>query len=191
VPLDFRSAAQWRRWLAKNHARSAGEWVYMYKRGAKRTGLRYPEALDEALCFGWIDGQIHAVDRDRFRQRWTPRRPGSVWSQRNKASVERLTAEGRMVEPGLAQVRAAQRNGRWQAAYTARTAPELPADLRRALVAVPAAWRNFNEFAPSYRTMYIAWVADAKRDVTRERRIEAVVRRARENRRPGIDPMYG
>jgi len=188
-PLDFRSAGEWRRWLRRNHAKSRGEWVYMYKKGAS-AGLRYVEALDEALCFGWIDGQIKTVDRDRFRQRWTPRRPGSIWSQLNRDRVKRLTADGRMASAGLAAVRAAKRCGKWQTAYTSRTAPELPTDLRKALRTVPEAWRNFSRFAPSYRTMYIGWVADAKREETRQRRIAAVVRRAREGRKPGISSFY-
>ncbi len=187
--LDLRTREQWRRWLVRNHAKSQGEWVYMYKKGTK-VGLRYSDALDEALCFGWIDGQIKTVDRDRFRQRWTPRRPGSIWSQVNKAKVKRLIADGRMTQAGLAAVRAAKRNGKWQAAYTSRTAPVLPADLREALKAVTAAWRSFSRFAPSYRTMYIGWVTDAKRLETRQRRIAVVVRRARENRKPGIGPLY-
>ncbi len=188
-PLDFRSAAEWRKWLRRNHAKSQGEWVYMYKKLAK-SGLRYPEALDEALCFGWIDGQIHAVDQDKFRQRWTPRRKGSIWSLVNRTKVRRLTAEGRMAEAGLAAVRAAKRGGKWQSVYTSRTAPELPADLRKALKKVPEAWRNFDKFAPTYRNMYIGWVADAKQAETRRRRVAAVVRRACENRKPGMDSLY-
>jgi uncharacterized protein YdeI (YjbR/CyaY-like superfamily) len=161
----------------------------MYKKAAG-DGLRYQDALDEALCFGWIDGQIHAVDEEKFRQRWTPRRKGSIWSQVNKTKVKQLTAEGRMTDAGMAAVRAAKRSGKWQAAYTSRTAPKLPADLRIALKAVTAAWHNFSRFAPSYRMMYIGWVADARRPETRQRRIAAVVRRAGENRKPGIGPLY-
>jgi uncharacterized protein YdeI (YjbR/CyaY-like superfamily) len=188
-PRDFRNAADWREWLKRNHAKSQGEWVYMYKKGAK-VGLRYHEALDEALCFGWIDGQIHAVDEEKFRQRWTPRRKGSIWSQVNKAKVKRLMAEGKMTESGRAAVRAAKRCGKWQAAYTSRTAPELPADLRKALKSVAPSWINFSRFAPSYRAMYIGWVADAKQPETRQRRIAAVVRRARENLKPGMSSLY-
>ena len=188
-PLDFRSAAEWRRWLARNHAKSQGEWVYMYKKAAK-AGLRYPEALDEALCFGWIDGQVKAVDGEKFRQRWTPRRKGSIWSLVNRAKVKRLTAEGRMTEAGLAAVRAAKQNGRWQTACTSRAALELPADLRKALKASPEALSNFDRLAPTYRNRYIGWVADAKRSETRQRRVAAVVRRARENRKPGIGSLY-
>ena len=188
-PLDFVNAMEWRKWLRRNHAKSQGEWVYMYKKVAK-TGLRYPEALDEALCFGWIDGQIHAVDRERFRQRWTPRRKGSVWSQVNKTRVKRLIAEGRTAKAGLAAVGDAKKTGKWQAAYTNRRVESVPADLRKALQADREAWRKFKGFARTYRNMYTGWVADAKRAETRQRRIEAVVRRAREGRKPGMSSLY-
>lgn len=189
-PLDFRDAAEWRKWLRQNHARSQGEWVYMYKRGAARNGLRYQEALDEALCFGWIDGQIRAVDNDRFKQRWTPRRKGSVWSQVNKTKVNRLIAAGRVTEAGLAVVREAKKTGKWQAAYSNQRDDSVPADLVKALRAEPEAWKNFNSFARTYRNMYAGWVLDAKQAETRQRRIAAVVRRARENRKPGMDSLY-
>ncbi len=188
-PLDFRSAWEWRKWLRRNHAKSHGEWVYMYKKVAK-SGLRYPEALDVALCFGWIDGQIHAVDNDKFRQRWTPRRKGSIWSLVNRTKVKWLTAEGRMTEAGLVAVRVAKQSGKWQTAYTSRVAPKLPADLRKALKKVPEAWSNFSRFAPTYRNMYVGWVTDAKQTETRRRRVAAVVRRACENRKPGMDSLY-
>jgi uncharacterized protein YdeI (YjbR/CyaY-like superfamily) len=189
APLDFRSATEWRKWLKRNHAKSQGEWVYMYKKAAK-SGLRYREALDEALCFGWIDGQIHAVDQEKFRQRWTPRRPGSVWSQVNKDKVKRLVAEGRMTEAGLAAVRQARETGKWQAAYTNRRADAVPSDLMKALRADPEAWRNFKGLAQTYRNMYAGWVADAKRAETRQRRIAAVVRRALRNLGPGMGSLY-
>lgn len=189
-PLDFAGAAAWRRWLARNHAKSDGKWVYMYKKDARRKGLRYPDALDEALCFGWIDGQVKAVDADRYRQRWTPRRKTSTWSDTNKRKVKRLIAEGRMAEPGLAAVRAAKRDGRWAAGSGAPRPDRVPPELLQALAAAPQAARNFAAFAPSYRRLYAAWVADARTETTRARRIAAVVRRARENRKPGITGLY-
>ncbi len=190
APLDFGDAKAWRMWLAQNGRKSDGEWVYMYKKGADRPGLRYQEALDEALCFGWIDGQIKAVDKDRFKQRWTPRRKGSVWSQVNKSKVKRLAAEGRMAEAGLAAVRDAKRAGTWQAAYTNQREERVPAELVRALRSEPEAWQNFQRFAPTYRNMYAGWVAQAKQEATRQRRIAAVVRRSMQNRKPGMDSPY-
>ena len=188
-PLDFRHAKEWQRWLRRNYAKSQGEWVYMYKKAA-RDGLRYQDALDEALCFGWIDGQIHAVDEEKFRQRWTPRRTGSVWSQANKTRATRLIAEGRMTGAGLAAVKEARRTGKWQAAYTNRREDRVPADLAKALRAEPEAWRNFKGLAQTYRNMYAGWVRGAKRAETRQRRIAAVVRRALRNLKPGMGSLY-
>ena len=187
--LDFSTREQWRRWLQRNHAQSQGKWVYMYKKCAK-SGLRYQDALDEALCFGWIDGRIHAVDEEKFRQRWTPRRPGSVWSQANKDRVRRLVVEGRMCEAGLAEVKHARQTGKWQAAYTNRREEAVPTDLVNALRADPVAWRNFKGLAQTYRNMYAGWVQDAKRTETRQRRIAAVVRRALRNLKPGMGSLY-
>ena len=188
-PLDFRSAAEWREWLRRNHAKSSGEWVYMYKKVAKG-GLRYLEALDEALCFGWIDGQIKAVDRDRFKQRWTPRRPGSIWSQVNKTKVKRLMAEGRMTDAGFAAVKTARKTGKWQKAYSNRRPSGVPRELIDALKSDQTAWHGFNRLAPSYRRIYTGWVADAKQAGTRQRRIAAVVRRALKGIKPGIGSFY-
>ena len=162
----------------------------MYKKGAERKGLRYPEALDEALCYGWIDGQLKAVDEDRYRQRWTPRRKGSNWSEVNKRKVRRLTADGRMAEPGLARVRAAKRDGRWRKQSTARKKDGIPPELLAALKTDSRALANFRAFAESYRRTYAGWVAEAKTDATRKRRAEAVARRSRENRKPGIGSLY-
>ena len=173
----------------RNHAKSQGEWVYMYKKAA-RIGLRYQEALDEALCFGWIDGQIHAVDAEKFRQRWTPRRKGSVWSKANKDRVKRLVAQGRMCRAGLAAVTAAKQTGKWQAAYTNRREDRVPADLARALRTEPEAWRNFRSLAQTYRNMYAGWVNDAKGAETRQRRIAAVVSRALRKLKPGMGSLY-
>jgi len=187
--LDFRSRGGWRRWFARNHAKSQGEWIYMYKKATKG-GLRYHDALDEALCFGWIDGQIHAVDEEKFRRRWTPRRTGSVWSQANKTRATRLIAEGRMTGAGLAAVKEARRTGKWQAAYTNRREDRVPAELAKALRAEPEAWRNFKGLAQTYRNMYAGWVRGAKRAETRQRRIAAVVRRALRNLKPGMGSLY-
>jgi uncharacterized protein YdeI (YjbR/CyaY-like superfamily) len=160
----------------------------MYKKSARRTGLCYPEALEEALCFGWIDGQVRAVDEDRYKQRWTPRRKNSTWSEVNRRKVAELTRAGRMAEPGLAAVRTAKRDGRWAGRPKRRAG--MPPELLVALKADPKALANFRAFAPSYRRIYSGWVAEAKTDATRARRVEAVVRRSRENRRPTITSMY-
>ena len=162
----------------------------MYKRNARTTGLRYADALEEAICYGWIDGQMKSVDCDRFRQRWTPRRPGSIWSQTNRARALKLIAQGRMARPGMAAIRAARKSGAWQNAYPNVAPVKIPRDLALALSADRVAQENFRRFAPSARRMFTGWVLDARQAATRERRIAAVVRRSRENRKPGIDSPY-
>src|SRR3954451_12069710 len=119
-------AAGWRAWLADNHASSPGVWLVLTKKGGQVTRLDYAAALDEALCFGWIDGQVGRRDEGSMRQRFTPRRARSAWSKRNVEHIARLSAEGRMTPAGQAAVDAAQADGRWQAAYAGAAAAEFP-----------------------------------------------------------------
>jgi uncharacterized protein YdeI (YjbR/CyaY-like superfamily) len=150
-------AAAWRGWLADNHALSPGVWLVLGKKGGTVTSLTYDDALDEALCFGWIDGQVAKRDAGSYRQRTTPRGPKSAWSARNVGHVERLEAAGRMHEAGRAAVAAAKADGRWEMAYAGQAAAELPADLVAAVAEVPAAQAMFevlsavNRFALYYR----------------------------------------
>src|SRR5438105_12253448 len=128
----------WRRWLRSHHAREPCVWVALAKKGGLGpTSLSYDEALEEALCCGWIDGQVRRHDEHTYRQRFTPRRPRSSWSARNVAIVERLTAEGRMSDAGLEAVARAKADGRWEAAYPGAASIEVPADLSAALDARP------------------------------------------------------
>jgi uncharacterized protein YdeI (YjbR/CyaY-like superfamily) len=184
--LSFASREEWRQWLALNHGSSGGVWLYVHKKGSSTRGLRYEEAVEEALCFGWIDSRVRAHDADRFVQWFSPRKEGSIWSETNRRRVARLAKRGTMVEAGLRSVRVAKRNGMWDTLPNRSDDPEPGADLREALRADPAAWRGWRSFTPSYRKMYLYWVDDAKRPQTRERRIAEVVRRSREGRKPGM-----
>jgi uncharacterized protein YdeI (YjbR/CyaY-like superfamily) len=114
--IAFASAAEWERWLEDNHADSAGVWIKIAKKGTGIESVRYPEVLESALCFGWIDGRREALDERYFLQRYTPRRPRSNWSRINRDKVERLIADGRMRPAGLAEVERAKADGRWEAA---------------------------------------------------------------------------
>ena len=168
-------AAAWRAWLTDNHASSPGVWLVLTKKGGQVTELDYAAALDEALCFGWIDGQVGRRDEGSMRQRFTPRRPRSQWSKRNVEHVARLTAEGRLTPAGQAAVDAAKADGRWQAAYAGPAANELPDDLASALAASPSAkamWdvlTSQNRYAITYR------IGQAKRAETRARRVAEFV----------------
>jgi uncharacterized protein YdeI (YjbR/CyaY-like superfamily) len=185
-PLFFPTVARWRQWLRKNHGRDTGVWVRLAKKGT-RLGIGYAEALEEALCWGWIDGKIHRQDDRYFAQWFSPRRPRSVWSLANRCTAERLAAEGRMQPAGLAKVAEAKKSGRWAAAYASAAPPRMTADVRRALhdTSVLAAWEGL---APSRRLQLLYWIDDAKRPETRARRIAGLPRLVRENRLPGFGP---
>jgi uncharacterized protein YdeI (YjbR/CyaY-like superfamily) len=184
TPLFFPTIGRWRQWLRRNHRRDDGTWVLMAKKGAT-SGVFYKEALEEALCWGWIDGKIHRHDECYFAQWFSPRRPRSVWSLANRRTVERLIAEGRMQPSGLARVEEAKAGGRWESAYASAAPPRMGADTRRALADAGAleAWRKL---APSRRLQLLYWIGDAKRAETRARRIAELPALVKENRLAGF-----
>jgi uncharacterized protein YdeI (YjbR/CyaY-like superfamily) len=183
--LEFGDRVGWRRWLEENHSSVDGAWVIIQRKGSEREGLRYEEAVDGAVCFGWIDSRMNSIDGERFRLRFSPRRRGSVWSLLNRERAERLIEAGLMEEAGLRAVEEAKGNGMWDAAYTSRVEPEVPEDLSEALKENKEAWENFEAFSNSAKLMYVRWVEGAKREGTRARRISEVVRKAALNIRPG------
>ncbi len=157
----FKSEAAFEAWLRTHHSRETEIWVRIYKKASGKPTVTNTQALDVALCWGWIDGIRKALDQDSFLQRYSPRRPRSIWSQVNRDNVARLTAAGRMMPPGQQQVDAAKTDGRWAAAYAPiRAASEatIPADLRAAIEANPRARKTFqtlgrlNLFALAFRT---------------------------------------
>jgi uncharacterized protein YdeI (YjbR/CyaY-like superfamily) len=174
--LAVLDAAAWRRWLADHHAEEAGVWLVLAKKGTTEpTSLTYEQALDEALCHGWIDGQVGRRDERTFRQRFTPRRARSTWSKRNVGHVERLLREGRMHAAGVAQVERAKADGRWQAAYAGQASIEVPEDLAIALAAEPRAQAMFEILTSQNRYAVLYRIDAAKRASTRARRIEQYV----------------
>ena len=174
--LTVADRAAWRAWLTEHHGDDRGVWLTLAKKGAAApTSLTYDEALEEALCHGWIDGQIRGGDKDSYRQRFTPRTPRSGWSKRNVAIAERLMAEGRMQAPGLAAVERAKADGRWDAAYAGAASIEVPADLAAALESNPAARTMFENLNGRNRYAVLYRIETAKRAETRSRRIEQFV----------------
>ena len=183
--LHFENSREWHEWLSLNHDKEAEAWAVIQKKSSGQKGLRYEEALDEALCFGWIDGKMKTIDAEKFALRFSPRKAKSVWSRINRDKAEQLIYQGRMTDAGLARVEEAKKNGTWENAYTNKQRDEIPPDLEAALLADRIAWLNFQKFANSYRNMYTGWVVEAKTEITRRRRIEEVVRRASLNKKPG------
>ncbi|GAB2682818.1 YdeI/OmpD-associated family protein [Thalassiella azotivora] len=169
-------ATAWREWLTEHHAQPTGVWLTLAKKGTTSpTSLRYDQALEEALCFGWIDGQARRGDDATYSQRFTPRRPRSIWSQRNVGIVERLTAEGRMRPAGVEQVERAKADGRWEAAYHGPATIQVPDDLAAALDAEPTARAWFEVLTATNRYAILHPVTTARRAETRARRIDRFV----------------
>jgi len=169
--LPFASAAAWEAWLDAEHARADGVWLKIAKRDSGIATVTYAQALDVALCFGWIDGQKRGFDATWFLQRFTPRKRGSRWSKINVGHVERLIAAGRMRPAGLVQVEAARADGRWEAAYDGQRSAAVPPDLQAALDANPAAAAFFATLRGANRYGILYRVQEAKRPETRARRI--------------------
>jgi uncharacterized protein YdeI (YjbR/CyaY-like superfamily) len=174
--LIVRDAAAWRTWLAEHHADPVGVWLVLAKKGTEKpTSLTYDQALEEALCHGWIDGQAGRRDEATYRQRFTPRRRRSAWSKRNTGIAERLIAEDRMRPAGHAEVERAKADGRWEAAYAGPASMEVPADLAEALATEPKAQAMFESLNSQNRYAVLYRIATAKRADTRARRIEQFV----------------
>jgi len=169
-------AAAWREWLGENHGDPAGVWLVLAKKGTEKpTSLTYDQALEEALCHGWIDGQTRRRDDATYRQRFTPRRKRSAWSKRNTGIAERLRAEGRMHPAGQAEVERAKADGRWEAAYAGPATMEVPPDLTEALAAEPKAQEMFETLNSQNRYAILYRIGTAKRADTRARRIREFV----------------
>jgi uncharacterized protein YdeI (YjbR/CyaY-like superfamily) len=159
----------------------------LYKKRAARPGLSLEDAVEEALCFGWIDGRLRRIDDQKHVLRFSPRRRGSIWSESNKARVQRMIEQGLMTEAGLAKVREARENGEWDRAALREDVSIIPPDLHAALLAKGIAQSGFEEMAPSLRKQYLWWIASAKTDHTRQKRIAETVRFVQARRRPASE----
>lgn len=180
--LEPADRAELRRWLEANHGTSPGVRLAVGKKGNRVTSLTYDDAVEEGLAFGWIDSTARRLDDDRYTVLFTPRKRGSEWSRTNKARVERLTAAGSMAAPGLAAVAAAKADGSWTSLDDVEDLVE-PADLAAALDADADVRRRFHALPGSQRKMAIYWVASAKREPTRLKRIAEIVAATLEGRR--------
>jgi uncharacterized protein YdeI (YjbR/CyaY-like superfamily) len=173
--IHFASPAEWEAWLETEHERSPGVWVKMAKKASGVESITYAEAVEVGLCFGWVDSQKGGIDETFWRQRFTPRRARSKWSQINRAAVEELVARGVMRPAGLRQIEAAKADGRWDAAYPSQRNLEVPDDLATALAANPHALEFFEGLDSANRYAIIYRLHDAKRPATRAARVERFV----------------
>jgi len=173
--IFFASAREWEEWLEANHATSPGVWLKIAKKDTGIESVRYPEVLESALCFGWIDGQREALDERYFLQRFTPRQPRSKWSKINREKAERLVPAGRMRPAGLAEVERAKADGRWEMAYESQSRIAVPDDLERELATRPQAKEFFFQLSSQNRYAILYRLQDAKKPETRARRLAKFV----------------
>jgi len=171
----FASAAEWEEWLEANHASSPGVRLKIAKKNTAIESVRYPEVLESALCFGWIDGRRETLDESYFLQRFTPRQPRSTWSKINREKAEGLVAAGRMRPAGLAEVERAKADGRWEAAYESQSRIAIPDDLERELASRPQAKEFFLRLSSQNRYSILYRLQDAKKPETRARRLAKFV----------------
>ncbi len=186
MELYFRNLEEWHKWLKENGSSDKGIWMINYKKHTGRECITYDEAVEEALCFGWIDGKIKRINDEYFIRLFTPRRRGSRWSKYNIERVEKLIREGRMMLSGINAYNEIIKKP--HLAYDNRLAgiPEIPEDLLSALKENKTAFENFMHFSGAARKLYIGWYNDAKRDKTRIARIQKIIMFSEQNRRPGI-----
>jgi len=173
--LLFATPAELEAWLEDHHAEPEGIWLKIAKKGGAETSVTYAEALQLALCFGWIDSQKRGFDESHFLQRFTPRRPRGRWSKINREKAEALLATGQVRPPGMAEIEAAKADGRWEAAYEGQRTATVPPDLQRELDANPAAAEFFAGLDGANRYAILYRLDDAKRPETRERRLRKFV----------------
>lgn len=183
TPTFFATAADFRQWLERHHATATELHVGFYKKDSGRGGLTKAEAIDEALCFGWIDGIIHRIDAQSYCHRFTPRQPGSIWSNVNLANVRRLRRTGRMHPAGLAvhATRRVEKTGIYS--FENRKTAKLPPVMQRKFKAVKKAWAFFSTQAPSYQRTAVHWIISAKQPETRETRLARLIKASAAGRR--------
>ena len=183
---EFATTAAWRHWLARNHDREPGIWVIFTKKGVEKPSIGYSAALDEALCYGWIDSIIRRIDDRRYARKFTPRRARSVWSESNKKRIAQLLRHRRVTAAGVQAIRRSQRAGRWVQARKPAIPVSTPKEFLRALKKDPAAEAHFKGLAPGYRCRFTTWIAMAKRPETRRSRIRESIRLLRRNQKLGL-----
>ena len=173
--LTPKHRADWRSWLKENHASTDEVWLVFLKKTTGRPNLSYNDAVEEALCFGWIDGVKRSIDEERYMHRFTPRKPKSKWSGTNIKRAERLIKTGQMTPAGSSAIKLAKKNGAWANPTGPQASVAMPPELNERLLQNKKAADFFAELAPSYQRQYMAWIAAAKRPDTRSRRVDEAI----------------
>jgi uncharacterized protein YdeI (YjbR/CyaY-like superfamily) len=177
---------EWRDWLSRHYATEAGIWLVFYKKETSKPTIPYESAVEEALCFGWIDSVIKRIDAAKYARKFTPRKDNSRWSALNKKRAGKMIEEGRMTDIGLAKIKTAKKTGVWGQDPRPEISLEIPPEFAKALARSKKAKENFDELAPSYRKHFIGWIAVAKRPETKKRRINESVALLEKGKKLGL-----
>ena len=187
--LYLTSREEWRKWLETHHDKKKEIWLVYYKKHSNKPRIPYDDAVEEAICFGWIDSTVRTLDDERYMQKFTPRNSKSNWSDLNKERARKMIKAGKMTEAGCEKIRellAEDKNGLKTGKKETKKELVIPPEIEKVLSANKGAWENFNNFAPGYRRQYIEWILDAKKKETRQRRLKEVISRLEENKKPGM-----
>ena len=177
---------EWRAWLEKHYSTETQIWLIYYKKHSGKSRIAYNDAVEEALCFGWIDSTIQRIDDDRYAQKFTPRKSDSKWSALNKRRVAKLIKEGRMTDAGLVKINFSDTKDNYGRTSRVKKQLKIPQYLKQALMNSRTAWDNFNKLAPSYRRNYILWISTAKKEETRNKRLKEAITLLTQNRKLGM-----
>ena len=181
----FKNRNEWRSWLKKNHDKESEIWLIFYKVKINKKSIKYDGAVEEALCYGWIDSIVRRIDDQMHMQKYTPRKDRSNWSNKNKLRVEKLIKDGSMTEYGLRKIETAKLNGSWNILDSVDIRIETPEDLRNALELNHEAKNKYKKLAPSRKKQFLYWIVSARRIETRTKRINSTIQLILENKRPG------
>lgn len=181
-----KTRSEWRSWLKKHHGAADEAWLVFYKKATGKPSVSYMDSVEEAICFGWIDGLKKGIDDETYTHRFSPRRKNSKWSPANIRIAKKLIAEGKMAAAGLKAFEERKHYAPATLKAIAAKEPPITPDIEWALKKNKKAWKNYNNLAPGYRKRYIQWIAAAKRDDTRERRLKETLEALERNEKPGM-----
>lgn len=181
----FKNRVEWREWLKKHHGSEKELWLIYYKKHFGKESIQYEEAVEEALCFGWIDSKVRRFDSERYLQRYTPRKRKSNWSKSNKKRVEKLIENGQMTKAGLSVIETAKQDGSWERIDDIEANAVIPDDLAEAFAESPIAMKFFHGLAPSHQKQYLWWLKSAKKLETRQKRLLSIIGRCERGVKPG------
>jgi uncharacterized protein YdeI (YjbR/CyaY-like superfamily) len=184
--LFMTNRGEWRAWLKRNNGIAKQVWLIYYKKHTGKPSISYDDSVEQAICFGWIDGVLKRLDDERCARKFMPRRSKSRWSELNKRRAEKMMEVGWMTEAGLARIKEAKESGEWFKAPLSRKELVVPAFMRDALARNKKASANFNKLANSYKRQYVGWVSSAKKEETRKRRLAEVISVLEQNKKLGL-----